>query len=89
MQRNPVIQAKAQANWMKSFVSEFLRMDITVKPVVLFPGWFIDSTNKFEVWVLEPKALDKFIENQDVVLNQNTVIHISNLLSKFLRVPIK
>ena len=39
---------------------------IPVRGVVVYPGWWIEQTNKerpHEVWVLEPKALPGWIEN--------------------------
>jgi hypothetical protein len=40
-----------------------------VRPVVLFPGWWIESMKSPhapDIWVLEPKALPRWIENDPV-----------------------
>jgi hypothetical protein len=37
-----------------------------VQPVIVFPGWFVEpfDTQEVGVWILEPKALDRFIATQ-------------------------
>ena len=40
--RNPVIQAKAQASWVARILKESTGKKFLVRPVILFPGWFIE-----------------------------------------------
>ncbi len=65
MDRDPVVQAKAQAGWLKSFLAES-QFKTVVQPVVVIPGWFVEpfDMKKAGVWVLEIKALKAFIINQ-------------------------
>jgi len=72
-ERDPIIQAKAQAGWLRSLLSESTGRPFDVRPAIVFPGWFIsNSAGSFkEVWVLEPKALvtvvaTEWIEQQPV-----------------------
>lgn len=85
--RSPVVQAKAQANWIKGVLSESTGKTYPVRPVVLFPGWFIeaDRESRKEVWVLEPKALPAFLtQEKDVVPLED--IKLANFhLSRFVR----
>lgn len=85
--RNPVHQAKAQANWMRNVLSESTGREYEVWPVVLFPGWFIEHKPGAlrEVWVLEAKALSKFLENEKTVLTLEDVKLASSHLSRYIR----
>jgi hypothetical protein len=83
--RNPIIQAKAQANWVKEFIQDFLKKNIPIQPVVVFPGWFVDGKQRSEVWVLEPKALKGFISRRDDILDERDVSVVANYLTRYLR----
>lgn len=86
LDRNPIPQAKAQARWLYDFLAEsgFKRF---VQPVVVFPGWFVEpfDMKAVGVWVLEPKALDKFVESQPVVLTQDQVGAMASAVSSYIR----
>lgn len=87
LERNPVIQAKAQAAWMKQLMEDLTAKKLAVWPVVVFPGWYIeraDNAHK-ELWVLEPKALPKFLENKDVIYFPEEVKVLANSLSRYIR----
>ncbi len=62
----PIIQVKAASAWLTEILLESTGHKFRPKPVVLFPGWYIEPTSETkssEVWVLNPKALPTFIEN--------------------------
>jgi hypothetical protein len=86
LDRNPMPQAKAQARWLYDFLAEsgFKRF---VQPVVVFPGWFVEpfDMKAAGVWVLEPKALDKFIEGQPAVLTPEQVGAMAAAVSSYIR----
>jgi len=87
-QTDIIIQAKAEANWLKSIVKESSDKDISVKPVVVFPGWYIDSSSankNLNVWVLNPKALPKYIENAPKVLSKEDMMQLSYHISRYIR----
>jgi Nuclease-related domain len=65
LDRDPLIQAKAQAGWLRGFLSES-QFKAYVHPVVVFPGWFIEPFDNKAVgaWVVEIKALQGFIANE-------------------------
>jgi hypothetical protein len=86
--RDPVVQAKAQAHWIKDLVKELTGKSITVRPAVVYPGWFINQTRKEikrEVWVLNPKALSSFIENAGGELSDEDVRSFHAHLSRYVR----
>lgn len=86
-ERDPIIQAKAQAGWLRSLLTESTGRTFDVRPVIVFPGWFIsNTTGSFnEVWVLEPKALPTFLGNEPVRMSPEDVKLASFHLSRFIR----
>lgn len=85
--RNPVIQAKAQANWLRGLLSESTGRQFVVSPVVVFPGWFIEQRpgTTREIWALEPKALAAFLGNAPAILSNEEVKLAGFHLSRFIR----
>lgn len=83
--RDPIIQAKAQAAWAKEILRDLTGKEFPVQPVVLFPGWFIDGKGGSEVWVLNPKALPSFIENKKPVLQPETIRAAASHFSRYVR----
>ena len=86
-ERNPVIQARAQSAWLKGLLSESTGRTFEVFPVVVFPGWFIEQSSEClrNIWVLEPKALAKFLANAPQRLEPEEVKLASFHLSRFIR----
>lgn len=86
-ERNPIVQARAQASWLKGLLAESTGRSFEVFPVVVFPGWFIEQNEGSlrNMWVLEPKALPKFLENAPQRLAPEDVKLVSFHLSRFIR----
>jgi hypothetical protein len=86
-ERDPIIQAKAQASWLRSLLLESTGKRFEVRPVVVFPGWFITGPagGSKEVWVLEPKALPSFLDHEPNRLEVEDVKLASFHLSRFIR----
>ncbi|RLA18529.1 MAG: NERD domain-containing protein [Gammaproteobacteria bacterium] len=81
-----LIQVEAQKKWLEKQIVLLTGIKITVKPVIVFPGWYIENQNKgSNVWVLEPKALPTFIGNSPKTLNEENVRLISNHISRYIR----
>ena len=85
--RDPVVQGKAQASWLRGLLDESTGRQFNVRPVIVFPGWFIDQQPgaSKELWVLEPKALPAFLSNEHAVLSPEDVKLASYHLSRFVR----
>jgi hypothetical protein len=85
--RDPVVQAKAQAGWLRQVIEETARRRVFVWPVVLFPGWFVRQTegSTRDVWVLEPKALPGFLAHVRDRLSPDDVKLIGSHLSRHIR----
>ncbi|MDP1732762.1 MAG: nuclease-related domain-containing protein [Sulfuritalea sp.] len=85
--RDPIVQALAQATWLKRLLTDSTGKAVPVRPVVLFPGWFINDSrqNKRDLWVLEPKALSIWLGNEKAVLAPDEVAMASQHLSRYVR----
>jgi len=86
--RNPVVQAKAQARWLQEVLLESTGKKYPVHSVVLFPGWFIEATpsaQRSSTWVLNPKAFPAFIDRKKDVLLVPDLHMASFHLSRFIR----
>jgi Nuclease-related domain len=74
--RDPIIQARAVRDWIRGLLLDTTAIKYPVRGVVVFPGWFVDSPKtgtRPDVWVLNEKALVKFIENEPVVIKSEDV----------------
>lgn len=82
---NPVPQAMAQASWLKRTLADSTGKTFGVKPVVVFPGWFVEPSEREEVWVLEPKALRGFLKNEPVRVKAEDVHLAAHHLKRYIR----
>jgi hypothetical protein len=85
--RDPITQAKAQSSWLANQIEAGTGRRVRVKPVVLIPGWWIESSEGAhrEVWVLEPKAFPKFLGAQPHRLEIGEMHQIAYHLSRYVR----
>lgn len=92
VQSQPISQALASSQWLQRLLEETTGKKFPVKPVVLFPGWYITSTfqgKKSGIWVLEPKALPAFLKNQPALITQDDVALITYHLSRYIRTNVR
>jgi len=86
LERNPLIQAKAQARWLGNFLREN-QFQPHVWPAVVFPGWFVEpfDIQAEAIWVVETKGLSKFIENEPIRHTLDEVKAMSSALRSYVR----
>lgn len=86
IERNPVLQAKAQAAWLKQYFGD-AEYKFPVQPVVVFPGWFVEPAdfNAIGAWILEPKALPSFVDQRPETISESDVRSLSLALSSYIR----
>lgn len=83
---NPVIQAKANARWIRELLKNSTGKDFPVIPIVLFPGWFVErKTNLADALVLNPKNLESVLKSRGVVLPSTDVSLAAFHLKAFIR----
>jgi hypothetical protein len=85
--RDPIAQARAQASWLKATLQDMTGRVYPVRPVVVYPGWFVERLPNAvpDVWVLEPKALRAFIAHEPQFLPKPDVRLIVNRLKYLAR----
>jgi Nuclease-related domain len=84
----PIIQVRAASKWLNDLILQVTGLKLTAKPVIVFPGWFIEPTSESktsDVWVLNPKALPTFIGNSKEQLSIEQVRMVSGHLSRYIR----
>lgn len=87
-QTKPIIQVVSSSKWLNRTLLATTGKSFPIKPVILFPGWYITSTAKGKksgIWVLEPKALPQYIKNQSDSLTQEDMMLASFHISRFIR----
>jgi hypothetical protein len=86
IERNPIEQSKALSKWLFELLEESTGKKFPIRPVVVFPGWFVDPiNNNGDVWVLNPKALPKFIANEPDRLKDEDIHLITFHLCRYIR----
>ena len=87
VERDPITQARAQAAWLRVQLRESTGRDFDVRPVIVFPGWYVEATYAAQrkLWVLEPKALPTFLSNEPPSLNAEDRKLVSYHLSRMVR----
>lgn len=72
--RDPLIQVKAGAHWLAELLEASTGQRFKVQPVVLYPGWFVDSSVQWpEIWVLNEKQLPSTVARQKPVISDADV----------------
>ena len=88
LDRNPVEQVSAQVTWLRCILKESTGKDFLVRGALVFPGWWTESTaqaKNSQLWVLEPKALPKWIKNEPERLAEEEVKMASFYLEQYVR----
>lgn len=84
--RDPITQAKAQASWLRDFIHQAIGKNPKIRPVVLYPGWFVKPQPKgVEVWVLNPRNLPAFLHYEKAILQHEEIGLIVGQLSQYIR----
>lgn len=84
--RDPIIQVSAAARWLGKKLEESTGKLFAVRGVVVFPGWFVEQRGpRGDVWVLEPKMLPGFIEQERTSIAPADVALAAFHLSRYVR----
>jgi len=88
LDRNPVTQVRAARQWLAELIQESTGRKFPVRPVVVFPGWYIEPTAEArasDVWVLNPKALPSFISHSAEQMSAEDVKLCAFHLGQYVR----
>jgi hypothetical protein len=82
-----VQQVAANARWLADMLEKTTGQRIlAIRPVLLYPGWWIEgSSSGKDVWVLEPKALPKWLDNERPRLTDEQIALYSHRVSQHVR----
>jgi hypothetical protein len=86
--RDPLIQAKAAARHVRNILKQTTGKDTRVEPVVLYPGWFVQTTIKNpHVWVDNEKRFLGAMERKptDGPLSRSDIAALSAAMDQYLR----
>jgi hypothetical protein len=88
--RNPIEQVTAAARWLERLLENSTGKRFPVRGVVVYPGWFVEQrSSRGPVWVLEPKMLPGFIEQEAATVEPADVALASYHLSRYVRAEIE
>lgn len=84
-ERNPIIQAKRQANWLRELLAERTGHEFNVRAVIVYPGRSVEWTGprNRSIWVLNPKWLTSFLDHGPLQLSSDDIHLASFHLSRF------
>lgn len=87
-QKDPLDQAKRQADWLQKWLGSAVGESVSVKPVLMLPGWFVERANSGDVLVLNPKEIYRLTDKartSDAVLNPQMIQRIAHQLEQRCR----
>lgn len=85
-ERSPVNQVQGNARWLGDILHASTGKEFPVRPVVLFPGWFVEPFPKgSSVWVLNPQALPSFIEHEPIRIKESDLHMAAFHLARYMR----
>lgn len=77
----PLDQAKRNADWLRKWLSSAVGEPVSVKPVLVFPGWMVDRKGKSDVAVISGKeCLGYFPKAQSSTLSPKLIQQIAHQL---------
>ena len=83
-----IVQAESESKWLKSILKESTGKNYHVMPVIVFPGWFVKpmpENLKKRIWILNPKALPSFINNELITINESDMHLAAFHISRYIR----
>lgn len=86
---SPIVQVNAASSWLKNMIQSSTGKSFSVKPVVLFPGWYVESTGKGKnanIWVLNPKAFLEYLNNQPEIMTKEDMMLVVFHVSRYIRI---
>lgn len=81
-----VDQTKRAADWLAEKLAKLNGIEIAVTPVLVLPGWWVDTQGKGDVVVLNPKAMSRFMEGRRAIHSPERLRAICGQLDEWCRV---
>jgi hypothetical protein len=83
--RDPVNQALAQAKNLREILDDQTGCKVAVRPVVLYPGWYVDEPHEPDVWVLHQDRFIGYIEHESVRFTDEQARQLAYGLMRYVR----
>jgi len=83
--RDPVIQAKAGAAELARLIRNNYGPAIKVKPIIIYPGWFVEEAPNTDVLVRNPERLLGYIKQTPAQLSDADIKQISMVIAMYSR----
>jgi hypothetical protein len=83
-----IIQVESQTKWLKTMLKESTGKDYNAMPVIVFPGWFVQPMPEYlkkRLWILNHIALDSFISNEPVSIQESDMCLAAFHISRYIR----
>ena len=84
-QTSIIDQALGNSRWVREMLRESTGRTYPTKPVVVFPGWYVEGGLHKDFWVISPKALPKLLEGENQKIAHEDVKLAAFHLSRFVR----
>lgn len=82
----PIEQARRQSKTLEKWLTSAIGEPVAVKAVIALPGWFITTTKKTDIAVINGKNSDKFFNvRKEVELTEKQVNQIAHQLENLCR----
>lgn len=86
LKSDPIEQVRNQVYWLSGFIENKAKVKVKVRPVIIFPGWFVEPMKRgADVWVLNEKSLKIFLKNEERVLGDDQINLIATHLEEHNR----
>ncbi len=81
-----MVQAERQAAWLRKFLRENTATEFFVRPVLLFPGWYVNQNrSRKDTWVLNPGQVGRWLDFEDDRLPKKEIALAASRLDSYLR----
>ncbi len=80
-----IIQAKAEAQWIKAKLKEMTSHDYWVRPVIIYPDWYVKDPKRDWIWVLNQQLLPSYIQDEKIVLKPSDIALAYSSLASYIR----
>ena len=88
LSKNLLSQVEASSQWLSTIIKESTGKEYPIKGVILFPGWYVQSVgnaSKSKTWVLNPKALPKYLKNETSKIPREDMLLACSHLTRYIR----
>ena len=79
----PIIQARAERDWIRDILSDTTGRRVAVRGIVVFPGWFVErskTVSRPDIWVCNEKTLVKWVANEpDSLSAEDVALYVDRL----------